>query len=392
MKPHFSSRSNLKTTLSIILVLLWFVACAPKAQITVLQPAEINTSDIQNVAIGTFEVVSVTKKFKQERRGEWSTVMVPLTAEQKQAIGTLVRSQVVNLLATTPSFRINFTDEFSKLENDAQLQQLISVQGYQTQGVDAVISGRVWIDIEKVDGAEPAKVTLKYLEPGAGQQNQNFLDIEVEQLIWWPYKSARGSLSLEMKMTQLSPSQVVAVTFDTRNYSKKIGGKPAGGVDQVLSGLEVAGSFFSDSNSSGELEKQELENSDLVLPPFEQMITELSSSIAANFVQRVSITEKRVNYPIATGGDENGKLLIEASAYETAITRLQETTANNVQKADDLYNLGLAFEAKGDYGLALNFYRDAHNQEPENLIYAQGIGRIEKLQRESILLRKQLQK
>ena len=35
------------------------------------------------------------------------------------------------------------------------------------------------------------------------------MDIEVEQLIWWPYKSARGAMALEMKMTRLNPQGVL---------------------------------------------------------------------------------------------------------------------------------------------------------------------------------------
>ena len=134
----------------------------------------------------------------------------------------------------------------------------------------------------------------------------------------------------------------------------------------------------------------DLPHSDKVLIPFDQIIAELSRSVAASFVQKVAYTDKIMFYPVANGNLETARILIEEGAYELAIERLQQATASDPNPGD-LYNLGLCFEAVGDYGLALNSYREAWNADPENLLYAQGIGRIERLQRESPQLRRQLE-
>ena len=134
----------------------------------------------------------------------------------------------------------------------------------------------------------------------------------------------------------------------------------------------------------------DLPQSDEVLIPFDQMIAELSRSVAASFVQKVAFTDKIVFYPVANGNLETARIMIEEGAYELAIDRLQQATAN-APDPGDLYNLGLWFEAVGDYGLALNSYREAWNADPENLLFARGIGRIERLQRESPQLRRQLE-
>ena len=128
-----------------------------------------------------------------------------------------------------------------------------------------------------------------------------------------------------------------------------------------------------------------------MLIPFDQMIAEMASSVAAAFVKKVAVTEKRVFYPIAQGGLASARILIEEGAYELALEQLQQATAEDPDPSD-LYNLGLCFEAMGDYGLALNSYREAWSVEPENLIFAQGIGRIERIRREVPQLRRQLRK
>jgi tetratricopeptide (TPR) repeat protein len=114
------------------------------------------------------------------------------------------------------------------------------------------------------------------------------------------------------------------------------------------------------------------------------------ASVGADFVRRVSVSQSTVEYPVAEDGDEQARLLILGGAYESALQRLQGQTAND-PNSEDLYNLGLCFEALGDYGLALLNYRAAHQIDETNLMYAQGIGRIENLQRQFPQLRSQIQ-
>ncbi|GIT73748.1 MAG: hypothetical protein Ct9H300mP28_35620 [Pseudomonadota bacterium] len=86
--------------------------------------------------------------------------------------------------------------------------------------------------------------------------------------------------------------------------------------------------------------------------------------------------------PIANSDHPNTKILIEAGAYDLAIEQLQQATAEDPDP-NDLYNLGLCFEAIGDYGLAHTTYREAWEADSENLLFAQGLGRIERLGREN---------
>ena len=365
--------------IQLLLVVLLFGACA-KAGMTVRSPAEIDTRTIRNVAVGKFEVGLIHEKVRIERNGNWGNRTILLSEEQKEAISRAVRARVINLLGSTPYFQLNFSDEFAELENDGALQKLVSVQGYTTENIDAVINGKLWIDLERTDGVALTREDLEYFRP-PNRYNQG-MNLTVQQMVWWPYKSTRGTLGLEIKLTRLVPTEVVAVSFDTRTYAHRLGGQPADTIGQITEGLTRLRDSSSDKN-------KDLTNSDQVLIPFDQMIAELSRSVAASFVKKVAVTEKTVFYPVANGNLESARILIEEGAYELAIERLQQATASNPDPGD-LYNLGLCFEAVGDYGLAINSYRAAWNADPENLLFAQGIGRIERLRRESPQLRRQL--
>ncbi len=366
-----------------LLIYAFLISSCAKATLTVRSPAEINTSKIKNVAVGGFEIGQMMLKFKTERNGVWQTHPVLLSEEQQKSISRSVRARVINLLTATPYFKVIFSDEFEKLANDAALQQLVSVRGYKTKNVDAVINGKLWLEIERTDGVDLSKEGLEYFRPPRSR-NSIGLNLTVDQVVWWPYKSTRGTLGLEIKLTRLLPTEVVATTFETRTYSQRIGGRNGESFQQIADSLTSA---LATSNSS---KTDSIESSADVLPSFEQIIADMALSIASGFVRRVAVTEKVVSYPIASGSLPNAKILIEAGAYDVAIDQLQKATAENPDP-NDLYNLGLCFEAIGDYGLADSTYREAWKTDPENLLFAQGLGRIERLRRENPQLQRQLE-
>ncbi|MEE3023183.1 MAG: hypothetical protein VX367_11385, partial [SAR324 cluster bacterium] len=211
--------------LSQLLFVVFVLGACARAGMTVRSPAEIDTRTIRNVAVGKFEVGLIQEKIKTERNGNWTIRTIPLSEEQKSAISRAVRARVVNLLGTTPYFQLNFSDEFAQLENDAALQQLVSVQGYTTENIDAVINGKFWIELERTDGVGLTREDLEYFRPPS-RYNQG-MNLTVQQMVWWPYKSTRGTLGLEIKLTRLNPTEVVAVSFDTRSYAHQSGGPPA---------------------------------------------------------------------------------------------------------------------------------------------------------------------
>jgi len=368
--------------LFMFLISVLLVSGCAKATLNVLSPAEINTSKIKTVAVGNFEIGSIILKYKTERNGLWQTHPVLHTEDQKKSISRSVRARVINLLTATPYFKVIFSDEFEKLENDAALQRLVSVRGYKTKNVDAVINGKLWLEIERTDGVDLSKESLEYFRPPRSR-NSIGLNLTVDQVVWWPYKSTSGTLGLEMKMTRLLPTEVVATTFETRTYSQRIGGR------SEESFRQISKNFTSVLSSTKKSKANSIESSEDVLPSFEQMIADMALSIASGFVRRVAVTEKVVSYPIAEGSLPNSKILIEAGAYDLAIDKLQQVTAENPDP-NDLYNLGLCFEAIGDYGLAQTNYREAWQSDPENLLFAKGLGRIERLRREHPQLQRQI--
>ena len=354
--------------------------CTKETQIKVFLPSEINTLNIKNIAVGEFNIKQIFLKYKTERNGIWETHNITLEKSHQKSISRSIRARVVNLLTSTPYFNVIFSDEFEIIESDDEIKQFISTRGYKTEKIDAVISGNIWLEIERTDGVDITKEELEYFRPSRSKRDIG-LNLSVDQVVWWPYKSARGTLGLEIKMIKLNPTEIIANSFETRTFSQRIGGKSTESFKRIGNTI-----YYSDNQFNSKRKKYSEKE---ILPSFDQMISDLALSIASGFVQKVSVTEKTVAYPIANGTFENSKILIEAGAYDLAIEQLQKATAENANP-NDLYNLGLCFEAIGDYGLALTAYREAWKSELDNLLFAKGLGRIEKLRREKSKLQRQI--
>ena len=360
-------------------------SCSEKTSLQIFQPAEIDTSDIQRIAISVFEIGVVKENIAVERAGDWTKKSAKLTDEERQILSRNIRTRITNQLTKVPFFEVLLTDEFSSLENDAALQQMIATQSYITRDVDAVLSGKIWLTSERLDGVDLQKISLKYFTPADSQQKIPAENLTIQQLVWWPYKQLSGSLIVELKLVRLQPTEIVATDLVHRRFAQRVGGNPVGIVDQAKKDT----SSLRDS-LEGQNEDQPAVSTLEGLPSLTAIVGEMVASVGADFVRRVSPIQSTVEYPVAEEGDEQARLLILGGAYESALQRLQGLTARD-PNSEDLYNLGLCFEALGDYGLALLNYRAAHQMDDTNLVYAQGIGRIENLQRQFPQLRSQIQ-
>ncbi|MEL0160736.1 MAG: tetratricopeptide repeat protein [Deltaproteobacteria bacterium] len=360
-------------------------SCSEKTSLQIFQPAEIDTSGIQRIAIGVFEIGVVQENIAVERAGDWTKKSAKLTDEERQILSRNIRTRITNQLTKVPFFEVLLTDEFSSLENDAALQQMIATQSYITRDVDAVLSGKIWLTSERLDGVDLQKISLKYFTPADSQQKIPAENLTIQQLVWWPYKQLSGSLIVELELVRLQPTEIVATDLVHRRFAQRVGGSPVGIVDQAKKDT----SFLRDS-LEGQNEDQPAASTTEGLPSLTAIVGEMVASVGADFVRRVSPIQSTVEYPVAEEGDEQARLLILGGAYESALQRLQGLTARD-PNSEDLYNLGFCFEALGDYGLALLNYRAAHQMDGTNLVYAQGIGRIENLQRQFPKLRSQIQ-
>ena len=372
---------NLQSSYFILLILL--SGCSSQIKLEVSQPAKIDTSGIQRVVVSQLQLQGIRYHQMVERNGKWEVKKNQFSPSQSKAIGRLVRGKIINFIAKSPSFQVVYSDKLSQLNDRQAIQQTIAAGGFRTERVDAIIEGDIWIDVNHFDGSDLDKVPLKYILRGQGKNDPAYT---VDALAFFPYKSMNASLSVSLRMIKIDPTELLAVATDIRSFRHKIGGKPKDLTSQITQVTAQAQDITVTSSQENQGDEIEIEESDNALPSFEQVISEMAESVSAQFMKDIAVSTKSINVSMVKS-DSQILDLMKARAYEKAIEKLNALTQRS---PNDQYNLGLCYEALGEYGLASVAYNEALELEPTNLTFAQGVGRIERVKRDYRQVRNQL--
>ncbi|MBU2510113.1 tetratricopeptide repeat protein [bacterium] len=120
----------------------------------------------------------------------------------------------------------------------------------------------------------------------------------------------------------------------------------------------------------------------------QKIILQLVNNTTAEFLKTISPYKAKIVAEIASGGNDKVEEKLEKGRYQEVKNILKGS-----KEPDDLYNLGLAYEATAstieDYEDALYYYSQALDKSPGTRLYAQGIGRMEFQLRVANRLKKQ---
>ncbi len=232
--------------------------------------------------------------------------------------------------------------------------------------IEAVLRGRVWADFVHLQGLREPVVTSDVVWAKTDKGIMYIAEAH-DKVETQTYEVVKAFVSVQLNLVQLSgpEEKTIAALSGGRGWRERIGGGSSSNFD-LWSGRAEA------SAAKGERNREAL--------------LRVSADRAINeFVKAISPHKETITAVIAKGGDSTAAGMIRAGQYEEAIQRL-EPGLKDAQKnrAPDLYNLGLAYEAMGDPALleaAILFYRKALAFEPENEDYAAGMGRVELLMR-----------
>jgi len=108
----------------------------------------------------------------------------------------------------------------------------------------------------------------------------------------------------------------------------------------------------------------------------QKILSQLVNKTLTQFIQTISPYRTIIQTEVASGGSDPAKKMIEEGRYQEARKLLVSASS-----PDDLYNLGLTYEADAatieDYEDAMQFYSQALAKKPNSALFAQGIGRME---------------
>ncbi|MCE9582716.1 MAG: hypothetical protein K8T20_09505 [Planctomycetes bacterium] len=232
--------------------------------------------------------------------------------------------------------------------------------------IEAVLRGRVWADFAHLKGLREPVVTSDVVWAKTDKGIAYIAETH-DKLATTEYEVVKAFVSVQLNLVQLSgpEEKTIAALSGGRGWRERIGGGPITTMD-LWSGRAEA------SAGRGVRDR-------------EQLLRVSADRAVGEFVKAISPHKETIQAVVAKGGDSTAAGMIKAGQYEQAIQRLEPGLKSATkERAPDLYNLGLAYEAMGNPGLleaAVLFYRQALDFDPENEDYAAGLGRVELLMR-----------
>lgn len=264
-----------------------------------------------------------------------------------------------------------------KREQAIKIVDIKTIQERGGQKIDGVVTGQVWCTYDKEEQRFETALRSREIIVQDG-----FVSRVVESkdyVEYVPYKTVRAFLKVRLTLITFKGEQeeTAAVLSEAAGYRQKIGGIRNVGFFDLFSIGEQA-----DAPSLGEAPG----------PIFKA----LAERVVPRFIATISPHTERVAVALAENGDPRGLDLIRRGRYLEAVAVLEKLCVGKhptKDNAPDFYNLGLAHEALGtrdDLDMARDYYQQAIQGDPENALYPQGLGRVERLIRDHYSLAEQI--
>ncbi len=107
------------------------------------------------------------------------------------------------------------------------------------------------------------------------------------------------------------------------------------------------------------------------------------NQVAYDYAKKIIPHKQKISSEIMSGGDSVSVDLIENGAFNLAINRLDNiVTKTDDPDYEDLYNLGLCYEALNELRPALEYYLKAGDQQPDNDVVQTALKRVRRIVQE----------
>jgi len=333
-----------------LLCILFFFFCATQSTVWVerVKPAGVFMPGVRKIAIADFK--------GPEQSGSHIASLLQSKLMETHYFEILERDRLARIL-----------DE-QKLSMTGIMNEATASKIGKLLGVDALVFGEVTmyqvepdeIGSEKVEKKEGTGryewVEEKNIFTGKKQKVKR----EIMRTVWVDqyYRIRRGTVAVNFRVVDVETGRLLVAHSDSKSYS---------------SGKVVEGSYRE-------------------LKPAGEILQDLSSQLVEKFVGMISphkVSERRV-IESGSGKIYEGKKFAQAGLWDEAIACWKEAIQRMPKVSAGYYNLGLAYEIKGDLDRAETLFKKAASLNQKKL-YMEAILRVRKEKEEQAKLKEQLQ-
>ena len=347
-----------------LFLILGLTACAPKTKLTAIKPAEVSMPGVRTLAILPFK-----GKYGDAVREEFYS---KLDEVKHFTLLDLSQNEALDRIQWEQMDDPRFAPAFEQIQADA------AVAGYVTHQIKD-IKGTDQVQMQEGTGRYRT-VKRRNLFTGKTEYVQEEIMRTVLKPV--PYIIRTAALSASIKVMDLRTRKILASKKVTETFKQKYGGKEA---ENPLTSL-LGGANGLDS-----------------LPTEEETLSNLARKVASRLVAKIAPTKYTMTIELDKGSKGFGGLgggndlvkkgveYAQKGAWEEAIELWKTVLESNPHSASALYNLGVAYEARGDLNSLLQakkYYQQALKYGDKD-IYIEAKVRIKKRIKEAKKLKQQ---
>lgn len=335
---------------SLFPILFILLSCAMPAAISVqvMKPADINMPGVHTLAVADFQGA--------ERSGSQIATQLQSYLKETNHLELVERDQLRRILDEQNLGMAGVTNQETAIEVGKLL------------GVDALIFGEVTAyDVEpdergteKVEREEGTGryeiVEQKNIFTGKKQKVKK--EIMKTVLVDQHYRIRRGTVAINFRVVSVQTGELLAVHSDSKSYN------------------------------SGKV----VEGSRQTLKPQGEILADLSQKICKDFVWKIAPHYSKETRYVESGKGRiaTGKKYAESGLWPEAIEEWKQAVVEKPKEPAVYYNLGVAYEIRGDYDQAESYYKQAVSIKTDKR-YMDSIQRVRKAREEYKKLQRQLE-
>ncbi len=368
------------------LLVFMISACAPKLSFQIKQPSVQNVKNIEYIAVGDFQAIEGKILITQQSKHAFDASEV-----SGQQTADLLRAMLVHELSLSSPYRlINTTGEESGfsgvLPNPSKVAVLSAKVKYYEERVESQEKLPYLLNVENrsvrlEEAFLAAAVSYGAESSGAGFKVETpfvelFAAIEVEFRL---RRQSDGSNVIPPQKfdsfflrkwggderTSYLPSKVRSIIINNQSQDEKY-------VNLLLSEMERGSLLLVNPEQFYAKGYHLNQNSRVPLTSLDLKIR-LGKDTTQQYIKQISPHDVTTDLNVMSGGNTAASTLIKGNAYEEAIAQLQNLKKRSFE---DEYNLGLAYEANGEYALAKKHYLHAKDQDQGNSLIEAALMRV----------------
>lgn len=344
------------TIFSSILLVFFIFSCAPKMKLTAIKPAEVSMPGVRTLAILPFK-----GRYGELVREEFYS---KLDEVKHFTLQDLRYNQALDRIQWEQIDDPRFLPEFAEVKADAAIAGFVTHQVRDVRGNDQV-------KMEEGTGRY-RKVKRKNIFTGKTEWVEEEIMRTVLKPV--PYIVRTASLTASIKVIDLKTRKILATKQVTESFKEKYGGKEGRDSLSCLFGAK------------------RIED----LPTEEETLSNLANKVATRLVAKIAPTRYTIEVALDTSGGSyvsKGVKLAKKGDWEGAMEMWQMALEIDPYLGPALYNMGVAYEARGDLNSLLTakqYYLKAIKSNSKD-IYIEAKVRINKKIRDMQKLQQQQQ-